>query len=220
MTWHDLLFAHWPIPESAIRHLVPPDLEIERFDGTAWLGVIPFLMTSRPRGLPGFLKSRFTEVNVRTYVRHKGRSGVWFFSLDAAHRLTVWGARRFFHLPYHLAAMSSTTTADGVLYYSRRKSSPDVRLDCRYRAVNAPSIPALATLEEWLTERYCLYSVNSRGEIFSGEIHHPPWLLQTAEAEIRINRMTLPLGIALPPERPLLHFAKRQDVVAWALARQ
>jgi len=219
MTWHDLLFAHWPIPESALRHLVPRDLEIEQFDGTAWLGVIPFLMTSCPRGLPRFLKSRFTEVNVRTYVRHKGRSGVWFFSLDAAHRLTVWGARRFFHLPYHLAAMSLTTTADGVLYYSRRKSSPDVRLDCRYRAVSEPSAPAKTTLEEWLTERYCLYSANRREEIFIGEIHHPPWLLQEAEAEIRINTMTLPLGIALPPERPLLHFAKRQDVVAWALAR-
>jgi uncharacterized protein len=218
MTWHDLLFAHWPIEESAIRDLVPRDLEIERFDGAAWLGVVPFRMTIRPRGLPGLLKSRFNEVNVRTYVRHRGRSGVWFFSLDATHRLTVWGARRFFHLPYHLAAMSSTTTGGGILYYSRRKSSSSVRLDWRYRPVKHEAhIPAKGSLEEWLTERYCLFSTNRSGDVFCGEIHHPPWLLQGAEAEIRTNTMAQPLGLTLP-ETPLLHFAKRQDVVAWGLS--
>lgn len=220
MTWHDVLFAHWPIAERTIRDHVPRALEIERFDGSAWLGVIPFSMTTRPRGVPCLLRSRFTEVNVRTYVRHKGKSGVWFFSLDASHRLTVWGARRFFHLPYHFAAMSSTQSGGGLLYYSRRKSDSGVHLDCRYRAINEPQAPANGTREEWLTERYCLFSVNRRGDVFSGEIHHPPWLLQSAQAEIRANTMAKPMGLALPSEAPVLHFAKCQDVLAWAITAQ
>lgn len=218
MTWHDLLFAHWRVAENSIRHLVPGDLELERFDGSAWLGVIPFYMTARPRGFPDLLKSRFNEVNVRTYVRHRGRPGVWFFSLDAAHRPAVWAARRFFHLPYHLAAMSSTTSSDAVLYYSRRKRTSDARLDCRYRPVKDEHIPDKGTLEHFLTERYSLFSANRGGQIFCGEIHHPPWRLHAAEAEIRINTMTKPLGLTLPEEEPLLHFARRQDVVAWTLA--
>jgi uncharacterized protein YqjF (DUF2071 family) len=130
----------------------------------------------------------------------------------------VWGARRFFHLPYHFAKMSATSSKDYVLYYSRRKSAPDVRFDCRYHATSDPYTGNKGTLEHWLTERYCLFSV-SDGHVFCGEIQHPPWLLQAAESEIRVNTMTRPLGLALPPGEPLSHFAKRQDVVAWMLQR-
>jgi hypothetical protein len=217
MTWHDLLFQHWPISESVLRPLVPENLEIESFNGSAWIGVIPFCMTVRARGVPRLFTSRFPEINLRTYVRHKGRSGVWFFSLDAAHRTAVWGARRFFHLPYHFAKMSTTTPRSHMLFYSRRKSDPEIRFDARYRAIGEPYSPTAGTLDHWLTERYCLFSVDCTGRLHCGEIHHPPWLLQTAQSEIRTNTMTKPLGISLPTTVPVLHFSKRQDVVAWTL---
>src|SRR5436190_12753527 len=91
MRWLDLLFAHWPLPVEALRQLVPAQLEIETFHGTAWLGIVPFRMEDvAPRFLPAPpVAGRFPELNVRTYVRHRGRSGVWFFSLDAANRLAV-----------------------------------------------------------------------------------------------------------------------------------
>jgi uncharacterized protein YqjF (DUF2071 family) len=218
MTWHDLLFMHWPISTTIIRSLLPSGLELDLFDGRAWIGVIPFYMSGvRPRLVPSVVASKFPEVNVRTYARHDGKSGVWFFSLDAASRLAVWGARRFFHLPYHFAAMSVSISQNTVDYRSERLASPETRLVARYEPVGTPARSAAGSLEHWLTERYCLFAVNKRGKIFRGDIHHQPWSLQCAEVEIQANTMTRSLGIALPSVDPLVHFAKRQDVWAWPL---
>jgi uncharacterized protein YqjF (DUF2071 family) len=220
MSWNDLLFMHWPVEEKALRNLVPADLQIDLFDGEAWLGVIPFVMTDvRPRFFPAVFALGFPELNVRTYVRYKDRAGVWFFSLDAASRLAVWTARRFFQLPYHFARMSSSFSGEFVEYRSQRAGDPDVQLLCRYRPVGSPVRFAPGTLDSWLTERYCLFAANARGEIFGCDIHHEPWQLQSAEVEIEANTMTSPLGLTLPPLVPLLHFAGRLDVVAWPLVR-
>lgn len=51
------------------------------------------------------------------------------------------------------------------------------------------------------------------------EIHHPPWPLESAEAEIAVNTMASAAGIRLPSMAPLLHFSKRQDMVCWAPER-
>ena len=115
MRWHDLLFAHWPIPAERLRALVPPQLELDTFAGSAWLGIVPFRMSRvRLRGLPPLPgAAAFPELNVRTYVRHRGeRPGVWFFSLDADQPLAVEGARRLFHLNYQWAEMSSTRAGE------------------------------------------------------------------------------------------------------------
>jgi uncharacterized protein YqjF (DUF2071 family) len=220
MSWNDLLFMHWPVEEIALRSLVPADLQIDLFDGEAWLGVIPFVMTDvRPRFIPAVFALGFPELNVRTYVRYKDRAGVWFFSLDAASRLAVWMARRFFQLPYQFARMSASFSGEIVEYRSQRVGEPGVQLLCRYKPVGSPVRFSPGTLESWLTERYCLFAANARGEIFRGDIYHEPWRLQSAEVEIEANRMTSPLGLTLPPVVPLLHFARRLDVVAWPLVR-
>jgi uncharacterized protein YqjF (DUF2071 family) len=121
-SWHDLLFAHWPIPAAALRPLVPAGLTVQEFGGTSWIGLVPFRMTDvMRRGLPDLpWVSAFPELNVRLYVEHNGRPGVWFLSLDAANPLAVWAARRFFHLPYFQARMSLTAEGDGIRYSSWR----------------------------------------------------------------------------------------------------
>jgi len=217
MVWNDLLFMHWPIAPGVLRSQIPAGLDLDLFDGSAWIGVVPFLMTDvRPSVLPRVLASRFPELNVRTYVRQNGRAGVWFFSLDAADRLTVWAARRFFHLPYHSAEMSCEGEQT-VEYKSRRDSNPGVEFAGRYRPTGAGRHFAEGSLEHWLTARLCLFSVDRKGRIYRGDIQHPPWLLQPAEAEVQRNTMTLPLGIALPDIDPLLHFSTRMEVEASAL---
>src|SRR5690349_18551619 len=122
MRWRDLLFAHWPVPVEAVRPLVPAGLEIDTFDGQAWVGVVPFRMEGvAPRFLPSVPgPSAFPELNVRTYVRRGRRAGVWFFSLDAASRVAVEGARLGFHLPYYRAAMSVATDGGWTTYRSER----------------------------------------------------------------------------------------------------
>ena len=213
MTWHDLLFMHWPLAAELLQPHIPPTLELELYHGTAWVGVIPFHMTDvRPAALPGFMASAFPEVNVRTYVRYKGRSGVWFFSLDAADRMAVWAARRFFHLPYHHAEMSSVSKNGVVEYRSRRRSNPEIAFVARYAPTGEVQYASPGSLEHWLTERYSLFSVDRRGRMFRVDVEHQPWPLQPAEADVAINRMTLPLRVDIATARPLLHFAKRLDV--------
>jgi uncharacterized protein YqjF (DUF2071 family) len=223
MTWHDLLFMHWPVSPDALRPWIPAGLELETFDGWAWLGIVPFRMTGvGPRVLPRFAASAFPELNVRTYIRHKERFGVWFFSLDAADRMAVWAARRFFHLPYWLAVMSCARENALIRYESRRTADPEVALRCQYQPTGAEFQSVPGSFEYWLTARYCLFSANKRGELFCGEIHHEPWSLQPAEAETSLNTMASPLRVNLDRDRtaqPILHFARRLDVVAWSLEK-
>ena len=225
MRWHDLLFMHWPVPAAALRPLIPAGLDLDTFAGDAWLGIVPFRMTGiRHRVGPALpWLSAFAELNVRTYVTRGGRPGVWFFSLDAANPVAVRAARWRFHLPYFDARMAADPdgpAGDGVRYRSVRthRGAAAAAFAARYRPTGPAHRAAAGTLEHWLTERYCLYAADARGGVHRGEIDHAPWPLQPAEAKVRRNTMADPLGVALPDgSAPLLHFARRVDVVAWEL---
>ena len=222
-SWHELLFAHWAVPVDVIRPQVPAALTVDTFEGRAWLGVVPFRMTGvRLRFTPALpWLSAFPELNVRTYVSFRGKPGVWFFSLDAANPLAVTAARAWFGLPYFRARMHCVEKEGWVRYRSERKhpGAPPAVLKASYRPLGNAFQPPGGSLEHFLTERYCLYATKSRGRIYRGEIHHPAWSLQAAEAEITENSMAEAAGVSLPSGRPLLHFARRQDMVAWAPAR-
>jgi uncharacterized protein len=218
-SWHDLLFAHWPISPEKLRPLVPSQLDLDRFDQQCWIGVIPFWMSGvRPRGVPAIPGlSSFPELNVRTYVTRSGQPGVYFFSLDAASLPAVRTARAIYHLPYFLADMQVKGTGVEIAYSSARRNAEAEFRAC-YAPVDAVELRKPETIEHWLTERYCLYTVHGQSA-YQGEIHHVPWPLQNASAEINVNSMARAAGITLPDTHPLLHFAKRLDVVVWPLRR-
>ena len=219
-TWTHLLFAHWSVAPSALAEVVPPELPLDTFDGRAWIGVTPFCArNTRTRAtLPVPYLSTFPEINVRTYVSVDGKPGIYFFSLDAASALAVAAARRAYRLPYFRAQMSITEDAGVVRYVSRRTSvqAPPAAFDARYRATGPQFQAAPGTLEHWLTERYCLYTLDDRQRVLRGDIQHPPWPLQPAEADIDLNTMTAEIAVNLL-DAPLLHYARRQDVVFWSL---
>ena len=217
--WHDLLFAHWPIAPERMRTRVPVELPLDTFDGQCWLGVVPFWMSGvRARGLPPVPGlSRFPELNVRTYVSNGKRPGVYFFSLDAANLPAVWAARIFYYLPYFYASMSSVERNGKVHYFSQRRESP-AEFRAAYQPRSQPRQAAHGSLEHWLTERYCLYTVH-RGRVYRCEIHHPPWPLQDATGQLEVNTMAAAAQIELPDREPLLHFSRRQDVLIWPLRR-
>jgi hypothetical protein len=176
----------------------------------------------RPRGVPALPGlSAFPELNVRTYVRAGEKPGVWFFSLDAGNRLAVEVARRWYHLPYFRARMSCVREGESVQYASRRihRGAPPAEFRARYRPVGEALHSTAGWLDRWLTERYCLYAADGGGGLHRAEIHHAAWRLAPAEAEIERNTMAAALGFELPPEPPLLHFAGRLEVAAWAPQR-
>ncbi|MBL8059988.1 MAG: DUF2071 domain-containing protein [Chthonomonas sp.] len=214
MKWHDLLFAHWPIGVSDLRPLIPEPLEIDTYDGQAWIAIVPFHMTGVKH--PLFPKAMsFPELNVRTYVKHHDKRGVWFFSLDAESWLTVRGARFTFGLPYFDAVMAVAHCEDAIGYSSTRyhRGAPHAKLEIGYRPTSEPFRALAGSLEEFLTERYCLFS-QRRGRVLRGDIQHDPWPLQLAVAEIEHNSMLDAIGLQLPNIEPLLHFAKFLDVRA------
>ena len=214
--WHDLLFAHWRVPVETLRSLVPRQLALDLFEGEAWLAVTPFWMSGvRLRGLPPFPgASRFPELNVRTYVILGGKPGVYFFSLDAANPLAVGAARQLFHLPYHRARMSAEPFGEGISYRCERVRPPPAGFEAWYGPESASFESIPGTLEYFLTERYCLYTVRDPGGVHRVEVDHDPWPLQRARAEIRCNTMAQAAGIPIDGE-PLLHFAKQLDVRVW-----
>src|SRR5215203_5109131 len=166
-TWHDLLFAHWPVDAGVLRPLVPSAFAIDTLEGQAWVGVVPFRMTNvAPRGIPALpWISAFPELNVRTYVRVGDRTGVYFFSLDATNPVAVGVARLLVHLPYFTASMECIERDGWIRYRSERATdgpSP-ARLIARYRPAGAPEPPAAGTLEHFLTERYCLFTTDRAG---------------------------------------------------------
>jgi uncharacterized protein YqjF (DUF2071 family) len=198
---------------------VPPALEIDRYDGDAWIGITPFRLTGfRFRGtLPAPVVSSFLELNVRTYVTAGEKPGIFFFSLDAASRLAVAGARRAYKLPYFRARMSMSVRGRRVAFESVR-TDPGANgrvFRARYRPTGSAHDPQPDTLEYFLTERYCLYAVEG-SRVYRAEIHHPPWRIADAAADLEENTM-VPAPLQLPPEEPLLHVAEPQEALIWPL---
>lgn len=226
--WAALLFLHWEVDPDALRRLLPPGLELDTFDGRAFVGLVPFTMTGvRPRSLPAVPGlSNFHEVNVRTYVHHRGRDpGVWFFSLDAASAVAVKVARWSYHLPYFHARMSleppdrairaaldrgESPTID---YASERLAPGPIPATCRlrYRPGGSPRPASPGTLDHFLIERYILYAF-ADGRLYQGRVHHPPYPVQSARLESLEETLVAAAGIARPEADPLIHFAREVRV--------
>ena len=215
--WNDLLFAHWPVARDRLRDLVPNFLEIDLFEKEAWLSVAPFKLSDlSPRGVPAMpVISSFNEINVRTYVVYDGIPGIYFFSLDANSALAVGGASTLFHLPYFLADIRMECDRGRFTFRSRRTRGPGAEFDAQYSPDGSLFEPERGSLDYFLTERYCLYTRDSANNAYRVEIHHAPWQLQNAAADVTVNTMAHAAGIRLPSRTPVLHYARRQDVVTW-----
>jgi uncharacterized protein YqjF (DUF2071 family) len=190
-SWQKLLFAHWEVDVGALQALLPKALEVDLFDGRAFVGLVPFTMHAVRLG-PVRVRD-FLEANLRTYVHVEGVPGVWFFSLDANSRMAVLGGRSLFRLPYFHAQMSSATSGSTTAYRSTRRGSIGAAIDARWAVLDSePHVAVPGTLEHFLTERYCLYGPSGIGGVPEGRdagplcrvrIHHPPWPLHRARIE-------------------------------------
>lgn len=185
--WENLLFLHFAIAPEKLRPLVPPQLDLDLWNGLAWIGLVPFQMRGvRYAGTPALpYIGAFAETNVRTYVHRGGkRPGVWFFSLEAARLIATQVARVTFGLPYHHALMSARRSGDHVFYRSRRTTS---RAGSEVEAVVGAAREAAepGSFEFFLVERYLLYSLHRR-RLMEGQVHHEPYPLQEARL-IKVN---------------------------------
>lgn len=197
--WRSLLFAHWRIEPDQLQALLPAGLTIETFDQSAWLAVVPFSMERiRPWWSPPVSGiSWFLETNLRTYVRHSsGRSGVWFFSLDANHRLAVAVARTFWHLNYQMADLFLGQGQEQVHYQGVRTSDQAIEYDMKIRLPEQPKFRSAekGTLEHFLLERYHLIARRRSGQYRIGQVHHEPYQYTDLESATITQTLCQSLG--------------------------
>lgn len=212
--WHNLLFAHWPLNPAAVRGLLPAGVELDVYEGQAWLGMIVFRLAGvRLRDCPPVVGlAAFPEINVRLYVTHDGKPGVLFLSLDAGNRVALALARPWWRLPYHYAPILWHGEGDHIAFAAARADAADPAAFQVSYAPCGPAAPAArGSLAAWLTDRYCYYTTDRRGRLYRCEIDHAPWALQPAQATIAVNTMAQAQGLTLPPVAPLLHYARRMD---------
>lgn len=224
--WRNLLFLHWEFEPSVVQRLLPEGLELDLFEGRAYVGLVPFEMAEvRPHFVPnlgkfGHFHSRFPELNVRTYVVRDGIPGVWFFSLDAASSLAVIAARLWFRLPYFKARMRVRQTKDGFDTWSKRLWPTPSEATCRVRwaPVGTEKQAEPNSLEEFLVERYVLYS--KRGEqLFRGRVFHEPYAIHEAHLQSLRESCLRVAGFERPAGAPHVLFSRGVDVEVWGLEK-
>lgn len=214
--WADCLFLHWSLDPAAVRPLVPEALDLDLREGRAWVGVTPMVVSVRPRGLPSVpFASTFAELNVRTYVRHKGEPGVYFLSLEAASLPAVMAARLVYRLNYRWAGAKVKRAGTALEFrVGRRSGSKDVGFRVKYRPYGPAALAREGSLDEFLVERYRLFAV-SGGKVSHADVDHLRWRLQDVEASVLEDTLTASLGLALPPEPSLARYSALQDVRVW-----
>ncbi len=222
--WNDLLFAHWPIPAAKLEALLPEWLQADTFQGSAWLGAVPFWLDRiKIRGVPAIPgMRRFPDLNLRTYVRDRitATPGFYCFSVDSSNLLAVAMAHAAYHLPYKLAEMRLEPRSDREFaFYSRRRfARPEVIFKARYRGLGpthktAEILPG--SFEYFFAERPCLFSTDRMGQPVRANLHHVPWPLEEAQADIERNDLAAAVGITLPDQEPVLHYSRRLALYIW-----
>ncbi|SEA10620.1 hypothetical protein SAMN04488065_1867 [Haloplanus vescus] len=221
MRWDDLCFAHWPVAPGVVEPTLPEGLTVDTRDGDAYLGIVGFRMASiRPRGAPVGLS--FPELNLRTYVRADGGTGVYFYNLDADDPLGVAIARGLFKLPYYRAEMSVRDRGMGRIDFRSRRThrgAPPARFDATYGPTEEPTVVDSDSLEAFLTERYRFYTASEGGRLYRGDIEHDPWKVSAATLDVRENTLFAANGFDRPAGNPIVHYSPGSDVTAGRIRR-
>ncbi len=213
--WEDLLSLHIPVDPEALRSHVPKELELDVYGGKAWISIFPFLIRDlRFRNMPRFpYFHKFLELNVRTYVKHKGIPGVYFFSLDAEKMVPVLGARSV-TLPYHKAKMKRVEKHGWTHYSSRRQHADKAYFEARYKTLTSAAPADEETLDHWLFERYRLYKTIC-GTVIHIAIHHLKWKLADVSVDYNPESINSLLPGNIEGKPAAAHYSPVLDVIFW-----
>ena len=210
-TWNDLLLLHWPVPSAALRPLIPPALNLHRFDATAWVGVSAFWIHGQQvRSMPWIRRTEYPAVSVHTFVIRNGKPGVWFLTLGGGNRMDVWLARHLLRMPF--SPIRITVDRSVARVHHRAQRSDGAVFEAHYSPIGEVVSPVPGTLAHWLTERYAIYSVGRGNRLYCTEVHHMRWPIQPASASVKRNEL-LPAGAQGSPA--CVFYTPRVELVGW-----
>ena len=206
--WNRVIFLHYKVNVKDLLRFIPEPLDVDLFEDEAWISLVGFDMKNiRPKNLPSFnLISNFYELNFRTYVRHKGKSGVYFLSIEASKKISVALSKKLSDLPYRFS---------NIKRYSGNFSVKNEAYGDEFMVNYEPKkrIDDKTELDVWLTERYALFQDTPKS-VNKFEIHHLPWDLQkTAIDKLKVNYSRFNFLLKENPD--LIHYSEGIQVVAW-----
>lgn len=214
-SWYNLLLAHWQTSPEAIQALLPPSLSVDTFANKAWVGTVAYRMVHvRLRGMPAWSAMTFPQLNLRTYVIHRGRPGIFFFSLDASNSLAVTTGRFITGLPYFRASMK-WEDKNGEFYFDSARKNDGRGFCANYQALPYSLSDSVKQRDRFLTERYVFYAQQADGRLTAGDVCHGPWVLQPAKATIHANSLKDRFSVPLADSPDCLHYAPGVDVLFW-----
>lgn len=220
-TWHDLLFAHYPVKLELLQKLVPPVIQLDSYNGSAWIGIVPFhVQNHRARLLPPIPGiDRFSQLNIRTYVTVNGKRGVYFIRVDMNHLIAGVLAKTFYYMPFQAATIKMKQNDQTIHFNSQKNGQHQFEFQCKYKPITLPFYAAKGSFEQWLVERYSFYALNKKGEVVRSDILHDYWPLQLVEGEISNHSILLNVGIQVAKDEPILHYAKKMEALLWPVVR-
>jgi uncharacterized protein YqjF (DUF2071 family) len=214
--WDKILFLHWPVDPQLMRARIPAHLEVDLFEDKAWIGITPFRVTElRLMSLPPIpgLDS-FNEINVRTYVHHNGKPGIWFFSLDASKLIPVIAARLFYQVPYFSAEIDFQQAENDFSVEMTRTTNRNVRFKARWKKGTRLRDPDAESLAFFLVERYCFFA-ELGNSLMMTRVYHQPWILDEAIVGSYESSLIGSLGLPEPVGEPLAHFSEGVTTQIW-----
>ncbi|MCJ8008320.1 YqjF family protein [Lederbergia wuyishanensis] len=219
--WSDVLFMHLPIQPEKLQPYIPSPIEIDIFDGTAWLGVIVFNISGiYPRGFHNVsIRPAFPEINLRTYVKCNNKPGIYFLSLDVDDWTSYTLAKKWLHVPYYPAKISFQKNRQSFHFESVRNRESPIICKGSYTPKSEIFFPKKMTLDHWLTERYCFFSQDQRSNMYCLDIHHQPWPLQKADAVVHTNDLFNPFHFDITNESPIFHYSQGLDALIWNIKK-
>ena len=210
--WNDVLFLHYQVSLEELESFVPDGLELDLFVGKPWVSLVAFTMEKiRPRYIPSFAPiSDFPEINVRTYVKANGKSGVYFLSIEAGKRLSCQLAKVLSGLPYRYSKIKRT----GNRYESQNSLFGD-NMQIQYAV--GKDIDTKTELDIWLTERYALFQDINKS-LVSFDLHHKEWKINSVEIR-NLNLQYERFGKLINNNPDRMHYSKGVKVLAWGKTR-
>ena len=209
--WENVLFLHWPVEDGPLVGQLPAGLEIDRWEGSAWVSIVAFRLANvRLHGLPPIpLCTDFLEVNVRTYVRHRGEPGIYFLQMYGDGRIAVAAARLLTLLPYRYCPMQCRLEG-GAWHWRCGASSagPAALLAGQFIAEGHSRRAEAGSLDEWLVERYAAFVPDGRGRLFRMEVEHPPWEIARVALQFSGAECVAEFLGAEALQAPLGHFSR------------